>query len=574
MARAPLIALVSVACSADPTMENPPATFPIEVVGVCPEGGGTCARATVTVNLGEISLPASSAAISLTTHNISDADMALLRINGTEVALSELESPLLRRHGGVAAGSIPFDAALLRATNELVFEYTRQVPAVSGYRVLSVALVIDGARVALDGAVEDPATWEPFDATPEGIERGRRYFADESRDGGPTCATCHIDSGADLGYFAFSNHAIVERAKHHLFAEEDARDIASFIRSSQPAGPGRIYEPPFQPGPDNYGAAGAGFDAVATDEELGRAAFGERGLPDEIPWDYAAAIDLYRLPAPVQAPPWFRWLPREMPDSYLDWPVGTQRDTVRLAMRALRDSPTNENAWRLMSTAVGVGREIFAIEGDAVGRADVLRLAAVKLFEWSRQQDFDGPMHGFPDRTPPYPYEIGFAIFESPDSFPGAYEEVMEWWWVQLSLDSGRGFSDGRRPLDWHDVLVAAEGAGLGPNAIALLHLIGSYEESRGELSSRFGEIVGPARLLEVPMRHVDARTKAALLRRFLRREREWISGGGSLSTDHGSQVARAWEAACADLDDATRLELRALAPPEISAYLAGCPAI
>jgi hypothetical protein len=567
MARAALIAILIACESPAPPPAEEEATFPLEVIGVCPEEG-VCAETRVELALDRVP---SSAALVLTTHNLVDDDMAQVLVNGTPVDLSELASPLLRRHGGVASGRIEIDpASLVAGENELVFQYTRQVRSVSGYRVLALAIEADGASTPLVLDDTDPASWRPFDDSSAAIERGRAYFQDESRDGGPTCATCHVDSGADLEYFAFSSHSIVERAKHHLFPEADARDIASFLRASGVERTGRIFEPPFQPGETNHGAAGAGHAAVAGDDAFGRAVFGDAGIADELAWDFAASIDLYRLPAPVQAPPWFRWLPRDLPDVYLDWEVGGDRDTVRAAMTALRDEPTNENAWHLMSTAVAAGREIFALESDPVGRADLLRLAAVKLFEWSRQQDFDGPMHGFPDRTPPYPYEIGFAIFESPDSFPGGYEEVMEWWWVQLSLDAGRGFSDGRRPLDYRDVLLAAEGAGLGPNAIVFLHLLGSYEESRGELAMRFGESVGPARLLEVPMRHADARTKSVLLRRFFRREAEWIAGGGELSADHHAQISRAWEVACADLEDSEAL--RALAPIEIASDLATCP--
>ena len=546
--------------------------YPIEVVGTCPDDGSPCNEVLVTLEL-EAPVAIGPAELLLTTHNIVQSSSAEVVINAAHVVpLSAPDGPFLRRHGGVSSGVIAIpDGALRAGANELVFRYTRQVPDVSGYRVLHLAVSAGESVVDLDLPLDDPSTWRAYDGSAEAIERGRAFFESVSRDGGPACARCHTDSGSDLAYFAFSNGAIVERSRFHLFPLEEARDIASFLRSSEQPVVGTIFDPPFQPGPSNHGAAGAGYRAVVDDDAFGLAAFGASGIADDVAWDWASGVDPYALPAPVQMPSWFRWLPRVLDDEWLARAAESDGTTLAELERALRDDPSQESARRFMSGAVAIGKELFA-EDRAHDRIDLLRFAAVKLWEQSRVLGFGAAHHGFPDGTPPYPYEVGFAFFESADSIEDGYLQTMEWWWAQIVLDPGRGASDGRRPLNWGDVLIAAEGAGLGPNAIAFLHLYGSWEESRGPMEARWGESVGPARLLEIPMRHLPVRERAALMRRFMREESTRVAAGVVLERAHLDDVERAWAAGCVDLEAATLAELRMLAPAQTRAVMTACP--
>ena len=550
-------------------------SMPLEVVGLCPDDASTpCAAIATHVELdAALVAGAGAAALLVTVHNVVDVGSADVRVGeGAPIDISDAVGPLLRRRGGVTSARLPLDPSVLRAgDNAIVFRYLRQVPDVSGYRVVRVAIDVGGTVVEPALPWEDTSIWAPPD--PATVAEGQGYFQDVSRDGGPVCARCHVDSGADLQYFAFSSHSIVERARFHRFSIEESEAIASYLRALPDPIEGTLWDPPFQPGAGNRDAVGAGYGAAVDDEAFGEAAFGPGGLPDDIAWDWPAGVDTYRLPAPVQLPPWFRWLPRRFDASWVDLTSGGT--TLGDAERALHDDPTLESAQRFMSVAVDAGTELLVRDGDHSGRVELLRFAAVKLFDWSRRVGFDAPHHGFPDGAPPYPYEVGFAFFEAAlaeEPIPDAWQQVIEWWWCQLALDPGRGSSNGRRPLNWADVLLAADAAGLGENAIAFLHLYGSWEESRGTMETLFGTDRGPVRLLEIPMRRLAAREGAALMARFLVREAGWIAGGGSIAPDHHTLLAGAWAAGCETWSVDQRQTLRDLAPADVSGDLAACP--
>jgi hypothetical protein len=460
---------------------------------------------------------------------------------------------------------------LVAGDNRFVFRYTRQVvdggSAISGYRVLNVALKVGERMLQVDAVRQDPQQWRPFREDAQSIERGRFFFADISRDDGPACARCHANSGADLQYYAFSNHSIVERAMFHRFTREEAEDIASYIRSLDVARVGRPYQAPFQPGANNVGAAGASHDAVLADD----AAFTKTGVVSFAPWESAGAVDTFRVPTAVQAPTWLRWLPRTFDPTWF-----TRSDGVLAkAEQALANDPSIENARSFMSAAMRVGTDVLVTTGDHRGRIDVLRFAAVKLWDWSRRLGFDRPDHGLPDGGPAYPYEVGFAFFEAAaagKAVPEAMGQTMSWWWAQLAANPGRGLSSGRRPLNYQDVLTAASGAGLGPEHVRFLYLYGSWEESRGDLAASWGTEQGPVRLLDVPLSSLALADRLAVLQRFLRRESEFLSGGGQLTQGHHGNLAQAWNLTCAQFTADERAMVRASAPTDVWNDLAGCP--
>jgi hypothetical protein len=557
--------------------------LPLEVVGVCPEQG-TCAELAAAIEIGSLPDDVADLRVRLVVHNVVQPESAELALNGGDaIALG-----LVRPHGGFAIGEVVLDpAALQRETNWLTFRYTRQVPDVSGFRVLEAALEADGVEL---GRVElpwsDPAAWQ---APSDDIEAGRAYFTEVSRDEGPVCAACHARDGADLQYFAFSNHGIVERSRHHLFTRDEAEAIASYLRSLPTPAVGRVYEPPFQPGSDNALAGGAGRDAVVDDDAFGEAVFGPGGwesLPSEVAWTWALdeGIDPYRLPAPVQVPAWFQWLPRSINPVWFEIPLDGDGSTLRDAELALVTDGSVESAQRFMAFAVALGNRILAGSdpklsrpSDHGQRIQLLRFAAVRLWEWSRaQDDFADPERGFPIGTPPYPYEVGFAFFEAAHAdalATDAWRQTIEWWWVQLTLDAGRGASNGQRPLDYADVLDAAAQAGLGPNALVFLHLWGSWEESRGTMEDLWGTDLGPARLLSTPMYTLPSHGIALLFRRFLHREAQWLAQGGTLEPAHHDALANAWATHCAMLSNADRSELRSIVDdPAVQSDLAACP--
>lgn len=118
-----------------------------------------------------------------------------------------------------------------------------------------------------------------------------------------------------------------------------------------------------------------------------------------------------------------------------------------------------------------------------------------------------------------------------------------------------------------------AQQAGLGPNALVFLHLYGSWEESRGDMASMWGTDLGPARLLSTPMYAAGGRGIALLFRRFLRREAEWLAGGGTLEPAHHDALGDAWSTHCAALSPTERSELRAIVDDAaVQDDLAACP--
>src|SRR5690606_2476232 len=106
--------------------------------------------------------------------------------------------------------------------------------------------------------------------------------------------------------------------------------------------------------------------------------------------------------------------------------------TLRALEERLASEPSLENAQRYMAHAVDLGSTVLAETGDHVTRIELLRLAAVKLWDWSRKLGFDAPPHGFPDGAPAYPYEVGFAFFEAAQAelaIPNVWLQTIEWWW-------------------------------------------------------------------------------------------------------------------------------------------------
>jgi hypothetical protein len=513
--------------------------------------------------------------LALTVHNVLAEGSAMLRVNdGPPIDLGATE--LVRPMGGlVASATIGIDRALLRTgENHIVFRHAERVVDVlpmSGFRVLALALEIGDRRIALDLPLADPKTFEPIRNDAASLARGRQLFQEISRDGGPTCSRCHTSSGADLAYYGLSNHALVERAMFHEFSLEEAEDIASYIRSLDVAPEGYAYGAPFQPGDGNHGAAGAGAEAALDDAGFMQAAFGAEGLPDDVAWDWAASLDTFELPAPLPLLTWHRFLPRTLDPSWFE----AETAALAEAEQALADEGSFDAAEQFLAAAVTIGREIFTT-GNNPSRIDLLRYAAVKLWDWSRQRGFDEAHHGFVDApprfAPPYLYEVGFAFFEAREGVPHSAEQTLMWWWAQLAVHPGRGLSDGLRPLNYRDVLAIAESAGAGPQALAFLHLLGSWEESRGALAGTFGTSEGPVRLLATPVRHLAAADRVAIYRRFFAREAEFLTAGGVLTGGHHAELAAAWQAGCDALSAEQKQELVDFAPAEIRPDLTACP--
>ncbi len=534
-------------------------TLPLEVLG----RAGT--EVTIELELDGLE-ETDDVTLQLTLANVALEDSAEVEVNGTYVvSLADEGSRFVRPTGGWAESAVPLDARQFRnGPNYLTFRWTGESEEIAGFRVVAVSLEY-GDSAATFETWDDPSAWAPSDASPEAVERGRRYFQNVSPNGGPVCAECHTTSGADLQYYAYSDAAIAAYAAMLGFEDNEAADLTSYIRSLDVGRDGRPWVAPFQPGMQNYGAAGAGVAGVVTDAEV-REAWLPGALPSAIEWDHAAEFDPYRVPSTFQATTWNRWLPRQIDFDWFDRAGGT----LDAAIGAYDDDPTIDTAHALLEAAVTVGAQLGA-EGEHQSRIDLMRWASVKLWDWSRTQSFYEPHHGFPDEpwgsfgevgSPAYMSEVGFALSDAAGAgVPFAKEEALRWWLAQMAADYGRGRSTGlRRPLDFHALLTGAQGIA-APNEMAWFYVLGSWEESRGDLIDMWGTSDGPVRLLPAALPYVPPELLPLLWRRFVNREAEHAIGGGSFTPEHLNLFQRAWTATCAQLDDNTREQLVATTP-------------
>ena len=236
----------------------------------------------------------------------------------------------------------------------------------SGYRVLGVGFMRPsdpavqwfdplrhGAHDPTPFVYTDASTWGP----PQGYETasdaaaGREWFSSASLLEGPSgrriqasCGDCHARNGRDLAYFGYSNRTIEARSRFHGLSDDQAYQIAAYIRSLQLktrdgspyAPPGTPWDPPYQPGPTLtatgehpdasdpvYWAAGAGLDAVLNREvDMLPHLFpdGEGGVDyyttphgtRALRWRHLhmdSTLNMRAIPLSIQYPDWNNWLP-------------------------------------------------------------------------------------------------------------------------------------------------------------------------------------------------------------------------------------------------------------------------
>ncbi|NVB82738.1 MAG: hypothetical protein HOV81_30455, partial [Kofleriaceae bacterium] len=149
MSRLAILTLVVAAACTD---EGPPVddipdatTLPIEVLGA----PGVAVAATIDVP--RVIAEEREVALELVVSNVVAANAAFVSINGgTPIDLGADASHLRRPSGGTASSAIALPAGAVRAgVNRLVFSYERQVPDVSGFRVIGAAIAAGRERAAV-----------------------------------------------------------------------------------------------------------------------------------------------------------------------------------------------------------------------------------------------------------------------------------------------------------------------------------------------------------------------------------------------------------------------------------------
>jgi len=282
-------------------------------------------------------------------------------------------------------------------TNTIRFQFHGSDGIRSGYRVLGVGFMRPsdpsvqsfdpqqhGAHDPTQLSYDDASTWGP----PHGYEAasdaaaGRQWFTSASLLEGPSgrsiqasCGSCHARDGRDLAYFSYSNRTIAARSRFHGLSNDQAQQIAAYIRSidlkkrdgSTYAPPGSPWDPPYQPGPTLvatgkhpdvsdpvYWAAGAGLDAVLNREaDMLPHLFpdGEGGVDyyttphgtRALRWHHLhmdSTLNMRAIPLSIQFPDWNNWLPDVHPmDAFpSQWDASRTRAVYEEGLQSVLDT--------------------------------------------------------------------------------------------------------------------------------------------------------------------------------------------------------------------------------------------
>jgi len=324
------------------TVNHKPSTIllPVEVIG---ENGTTVSR---TFDLEDA---ASAVSLWVQVNNLSYDNKASIKINdgswisitNGSVAVQEPE----KTYGGIGSEvstvrfSLPSND-FVNGSNTIDFRFNEHDGLSIGYRVVKFNVLDAGDNNLIpesDFINEDPDTWQAPITGSTAITKGKLLyetaqliFPGTNTNMNAKCMDCHLSSGFDLEYFSYSNHSIIERAKHHGLSQREGEEIASYIRSLSTPRYGRPWNPPYQPGSELNGktidqwAAGAGLAAVLdADTDMQGFLFPEGTSQAAVNAvvEFDSVLDVTELPIAVQLPDWKSWLPEVhgkdlWPDNY------------------------------------------------------------------------------------------------------------------------------------------------------------------------------------------------------------------------------------------------------------------
>jgi hypothetical protein len=230
--------------------------------------------------------------------------------------------------------------ALTAGTNEIEFRFNGTDGFGSGYRILDFELrTSQGGANAIDGTQFVEADYDSWtapdggDASNGGSLWRQRNFLKEGPGGDvivASCADCHARTGEDLKFYNYSNKSIQARSRFHGLTDQQAKDVAAYIRQVDidlPTGytvadAGRPWNPPYQPGPNlaekpaELWAAGAGLEWVLDDEQevpgtdRDMATYMIPNGPSDLSVVHPdSTLQAWKQPIAMQLPDWNNWLP-------------------------------------------------------------------------------------------------------------------------------------------------------------------------------------------------------------------------------------------------------------------------
>jgi len=310
------------------TVHSQTVTYPVEVVG-----------ATLTTDTRTVTVPDVTGITRLwmKVHNLSYDGKMSVRVNsGTwftpENANTEVADPEYR-YGGIGGAwdviriEVPL-SGFTDGSNTIEWRFNGTDGLSSGFRVLDWKFMTsDSTEVPFTETMveDDPDLWTPFTTHVDSLSEGATLFTTGTITtplGNPSsvsCADCHSNGGEDLKYFNMSNNSIVQRSIQHGLTVSQGRNIASWIRNLDLPNPGRVWNPPFQPGPGQDlvtpedWSAGTGLTYVLdTDQQMKDYLFPD-GINDNGWIDTDSLLNMRELPTNMMMPDWFNWLPRVHP---------------------------------------------------------------------------------------------------------------------------------------------------------------------------------------------------------------------------------------------------------------------
>lgn len=226
--------------------------------------------------------------------------------------------------------------SLKEGFNTIYFRYNGRNDSLTiGYRVIQFNLLDRQKKPILsrtDFKYENPSSWKPIYYDEKSIKKGKKLWYSKTIVDNPhrkkilkaKCTHCHASAGEDLKYFNFSNKSIIERSKFHGLTQLESEQIASYIRTlpSTSSGPGQMWDPPYQPGPNlddkpsKEWSAGAGLNAVLNkDIEMLPFIFPEGTSEEKLNkvFDLKSTLNIREIPIALQFPDWNDWLPEIHP---------------------------------------------------------------------------------------------------------------------------------------------------------------------------------------------------------------------------------------------------------------------
>jgi cytochrome c553 len=469
-------------------------TMPIEVVGPA----GTTETVTVPLPSG---VDLSATQLWMQIHGLRYADKASVQVNNAPWVPIDDNTVTLQglatAYGGVGGGFATLKMTLnlppgtLRAGNNTVGFRFNATAGGLGFRVLKFNFVQPDGTMLLSANLfvdDDPNTWQPPLTSSGDIAAGKELFQTASilHAGAPVlahCNNCHTQDGRDLHYFNYSNKFLHYGAVISGLTDNQADQIASYIRTLNAPNPGRPWNPPYQPGPgldsqavENW-AAGAGLDAVLdSDQELFNTLF-PTGVQASF-FSPNGVLNIRETPIALQLPDWNHWLPEVNPlDAWPDFAGSSFQRRYATIRAELNPSDPVAYAKAVPDIATWTGEyQAFMMPKEAVALSAwtpayikaifaTPHWAMVKDFELNQEFGLEGmartiftnPKAESRAWYSEYPFLTSPNMLHIPRGVPGfangsdatfSYEAFV-WYHSQLILDNSEYQEHGNSPIDF-----------------------------------------------------------------------------------------------------------------------------